>query len=207
MLTVSATRDIPNSAIPPSMSFHNHQDPGRAQLESFICTVYARRFGAELHHFAPTLVGLRDGEGLCAAAGYCDAASGALFLERYLPAPVESLLATQSGVAVARSQIVEVGHLAAMHAGHGMRLIPLLAQHLAGLGFRWVVCTLTAELRRSFVRLGIAPLALGHADRHALGEHANRWGTYYEHEPTVLAGHLPQALQRLSARDTAGAQR
>eukprot|EP01035_Chromulina_nebulosa_P063904 gene63904-87401_t len=35
-------------------------------------------------------------------------------------------------------------------------------------------------------------------NRTALGEEARHWGRYYEHEPVVLAGHLPQALRHLA---------
>ena len=45
-----------------------------------------------------------------------------------------------------------------------------------------------------------APLSLGAADPAALGEEAAHWGSYYEHRPLVLAGHLPQALRHLRGR-------
>jgi hypothetical protein len=63
-----------------------------------------------------------------------------------------------------------------------------------------VVGTLTEELRHLFVRLGIAPLALGVADPALLGAEAVHWGTYYDHRPLVLAGQLDVALQALSRR-------
>ena len=63
-----------------------------------------------------------------------------------------------------------------------------------------MVSTLTEELRRLFLRIGVTPLTLGAADPAALGDEAVHWGSYYEHRPLVLAGHLPQALRRLSGR-------
>ena len=63
-----------------------------------------------------------------------------------------------------------------------------------------MVSTLTAELRHLFVRLGVTPLALGAADPQRLGELAARWGSYYEHQPVVLAGNLSQALNQLARR-------
>ena len=57
-----------------------------------------------------------------------------------------------------------------------------------------------AELRAMLVRLGVAPLTLGAADPASLGREAQAWGSYYEHSPLVLAGHLPQAMRRLSTR-------
>jgi hypothetical protein len=93
---------------------------------------------------------------------------------------------------------VEVGHLAAQKAGEGRRLILLLGPHLAERGLQWVVSTLTEELRRLFVRLGVIPLALGVADPALLGEDAAHWGSYYAHHPVVLAGQIGPALAALS---------
>jgi hypothetical protein len=182
-----------------TLSTHAVGDAARAPVEAFIRAVYAERFEADLMQFAPTLVSLRDRHGVLAAAGYRGAGAGRLFLESYLGAPIERLLA-ERGAAPARSRIVEVGHLAAARAGAGLRLVRMLGPHLAALGYQWVVCTLTEELRHLFERLGIAPLVLGRADPAALGDHARHWGRYYEHRPMVLAGHLPRALPRLAPR-------
>ena len=180
---------------------YDPDDPGRAEVENFIRRIYAERYGAVLRGFAPRLVGLCDPiDGLVAAAGYRSASAEPLFLERYLRAPVEALLAAHAAQPPRRGAIAEVGHLAAARAGEGLRLIMQLAPHLAGQGFEWVVSTLTAELRHLFLRLGVTPLALAAADPALLGEAAQDWGRYYEHDPVVQAGHLPQALQQLARR-------
>ncbi len=184
----------------PTLNICRENDPGRAQVESFIHDVYARRYGAQVQHFAPILAFLRDATGIVAAAGYREAHGSPLFLERYLKAPVETLLATSPSGAPARQTIVEVGHLAATRAGEGRRLILMLGVHLARQDFHWVVSTLTQELRMLFLRIGVTPLTLGVADPAALGHEAVHWGSYYEHSPLVLAGHLPQAMRRLSNR-------
>ncbi|HJS05250.1 MAG TPA: thermostable hemolysin [Variovorax sp.] len=195
----SAGADLVPASIP--FEIHPDGDPRRAQVEEFIRRVYARRFGARVVHFAPVLVSLKDRAGtLVAAAGYRDAAHGPLFLEHYLDAPVERVLARHGNPRLSRADIVEVGHLAAGRAGEGRRLIYLLGPHLASRGFQWVVGTLTQELRQLFARIGVAPLELGHANPTALGPDAKDWGNYYEHAPLVLAGHLPEALRRLGKR-------
>jgi AcrR family transcriptional regulator len=186
----------------PPFAVHPPHDPRRGEVEDFIRAVYARRYGAQVPHFAPILVSLRDADGgISAAAGYRGAAELPLFLERYLSAPVENLLAPLAGARPAREAIVEVGHLAAGRAGEGRRLIFLLGPHLATQGYQWVVGTLTEELRHLFQRIGVTPLALGRADPGALGEDAAHWGSYYDHGPLVLAGHLPQALRHLARRE------
>ena len=182
---------------------HREGDPGRREVEAFIQRIYGERYGAVLHSFAPVLVSLRDDDCIVAAAGYRAAMAGPLFVERYLDAPVESLLAGRIHSPPARDGIVEVGHLAAARAGEGRRLIPMLASHLASLGFLWVVSTLTRELRHLFLRIGVTPLALGVADPDVLGAEARHWGSYYDHSPLVLAGHLPRALRQLDRRPEA----
>lgn len=201
------TSDTPPDTPPATrLRLHHRGDAGRAEVEAFVAGVFAQRFDAELREFAPRLVSLHDDDDrIVAAAGYRRAGDGPLFLEHYLEAPVEHLLAPAAGSAPARPAIVEVGHLAAARAGEGRQLIRLLGVHLAAQGFQWVVSTLTEELRHLFVRLGVAPLALGRADPQLLGDAARCWGTYYDHSPVVLAGYLPQALRQLARRPLAPA--
>jgi hypothetical protein len=184
-----------------SLCEHAVGDPQRAEVEAFIRGVYRERFGAAVRGFAPVLVALRDEAGtLLAAAGHRSADTGPLFLERYLDAPIEQHLRGSAGAPVPRARIAEVGHLAAARAGEGRRLIALMAPTLAAQGFDWIVSTLTQELRQLFVRLGVAPLALGVADPAMLGAQAGDWGSYYDHRPLVQAAQLQLALQALRRR-------
>ena len=186
---------------PRGLRVHDTASPQRAEVEDFIRTIYRARHGAQVMHFAPVLVSQHGSDGtLIAEAGYRCAGDGPLFLERYLAGPVQDGL-QQAGVAPpVRRHIVEVGHLASARAGAGRALILALGPHLAEQGFDWVVSTLTQELRHLFLRLGIAPLALGVADPALLGEEAAAWGSYYDHAPVVLAGQLDLALQTLARR-------
>lgn len=182
----------------PRLVVHGIDDPRRTEVETFIRQVFARRYGADVRRFAPTLVSVQDQDEIVAAAGYRCAADETLFLERYLPAPVESLLAFQHDDGPARRSIVEVGHLAAARPGAGRHLIGLIGSHLAEQDFSWVVCTLTLGLRQLFTRIGVAPLALGVADPALLGADVGHWGSYYDHRPIVLAGQLGKALRSLA---------
>lgn len=188
----------------PSLFVHTGQDKERSDVERFIHGVYRERYGARVQHYAPVLVSLRNAEHeIIAAAGYRIADAAALFLERYLPQPVEALLARDTAQRVTRARVVEVGHLSASQAGAGKRLIHLMGPHLAGLGLEWVVSTLTQELQHLFVRLGITPLALGVADPALLGAAASDWGSYYDHRPVVVAGRIDLALRMLERRRSA----
>jgi hypothetical protein len=188
----------------PSLFVHTGQDKERSDVERFIHGVYRERYGARVQHYAPVLVSLRNAEHeIIAAAGYRIADAAALFLERYLPQPVEALLARDTAQRVTRARVVEVGHLSASQAGAGKRLIHLMGPHLASLGLEWVVSTLTQELQHLFVRLGITPLALGVADPALLGAAASDWGSYYDHRPVVAAGRIDLALRMLERRRSA----
>jgi hypothetical protein len=182
----------------PGLAHHRAGDARRGEVEGFIRDVFARRYGADVRHFAPTLVSLQDRGEIVAAAGYRSAAEAPLFLERYLPSPVEALLAPHADSPPQRQSIVEVGHLAASRPGEGRRLIALMGSHLAAQDFVWVVGTITSDLRRLFMRIGVTPLSLGAADPAALGPELAHWGSYYDHHPMVLAGQLDEALRRLA---------
>jgi hypothetical protein len=173
--------------------------PQRASFEQFIAARFDRAYGARVTHFLPHLLGVRDGLARWqAASGYTPAAGERLFLEQYLDRAVEDALGGL-GRPAAREQIVEVGNLAAVSAGMARVLIPLLARHLHRLGYEWVVFTATRELRNSFRRLGLHPLRLARADPARLPDRGASWGTYYRHDPVVMAGRTVRALH-LAAR-------
>jgi hypothetical protein len=181
------------------LRLHRRHDPARAEVERFIADVYRRHFGARLAHYMPVLVSRHRDGGPCAAAGYRSAAE-ALFLEQYLPQPIEQMLAAAGGREVERERIVEVGQFASTCAGEGRNLILALTRHLVDCGFRWAVITATAELRRLFARHGLVSLALAPAEPKRLGAAARLWGSYYEHAPKVLAGDLLDNLARMQRR-------
>lgn len=206
MLALATSHPVANMPIERRQTLLTHavQDADRADVERFIHGVYRERYGARVQHYAPMLVSLRnEADEIIAAAGYRVADTGPLFLERYLSQPVEALIDRDTTLGVARARIAEVGHLSAVQAGAGRRLIHLMGPHLASLGLEWVVSTLTQELQHLFVRLGITPLALGVADPALLGAAAADWGSYYDHRPVVVTGRIDLALRMLERRRSA----
>jgi len=169
----------------------------RLEIEHFIYDVFARRFDACVPVFMPELVARRDACGRVVAAAGIRVADEPLYLEQYLDAPVECCIERLTGQRPARAQVAEVGQLAAASAGEGQRMIVELAFRLTDRRIEWVVATLTRELRQRFVRMGIRPLLLNEADPGRLRGGSSDWGRYYEHNPVVLAGHLPSAMSRL----------
>ena len=169
----------------------------RDEAESFICGVFARHYGATVTSFAPQLLILEDRQRIVAAAGWRDARTETLFLERYLDAPVEQAMAQLADQSVARARLVEVGNLAADKPGGSLRVILALAARLDLLGYEWVVFTATQELIGIFARLGLPLLALSQADPARLGDEARAWGRYYDTGPIVVAGRIRLALGRI----------
>jgi hypothetical protein len=172
--------------------------PDRAGLQRFIADSFARVYGARVTHFAEQLVGLDEASGgWSAAAGYTLAAKRSLFIEQYLNRPVEQSIAACLGVAIERSQIVEVGNFAARTPGAARQVITRMAALLHGFGRTWVVFTSTRSLLNSFVRLGIAPIVLAPADPMRLADGGESWGTYYATEPQVMTANIPLGFIRL----------
>jgi hypothetical protein len=170
--------------------------PARAAFEEFIAARFSRAYGARVTHFLPHLLGVRDGLAHWqAAAGYAAADAQKLFLEQYLPSPIEHALAAALGRPVARAGIVEVGNLAAVSAGMARALIPQLARHLHRLGYRWVAFTATRALRNSFHKLGLKPLPLVAADPACLADRGVSWGSYYDQDPIVMVGKISLGLR------------
>ncbi|HEU4352885.1 MAG TPA: thermostable hemolysin [Burkholderiales bacterium] len=163
----------------------------RPDLERFIAERFRKVHSANVSHFGTYLLGLRDARGIWrAAAGYTPAASGTLFLEQYLDAPVEEALSQAANQRVPRARIVEVGNLAAVPPGFARSFLPALGRYLIEREFAWVVFTATRQVRNLLHRLCFKSYALAPATRTRLPDGGAAWGTYYANDPTVMAGRL-----------------
>jgi hypothetical protein len=161
----------------------------RAELEQFIRVVFDRAYGATIRHFMPQLMSLRDSGGkLLAVCGLRNAGNGALFLETYLDAPVESLIARHVAQEVVREDIVEVGNLAVAEPGIAPHLLASVSHYLHGTGTQWAVFTAIPVLRNSLTRLNMQLEVLADAslERIAPSERPE-WGSYYDKNPQVMA--------------------
>ena len=174
------------------------QDSGqqcRVEVETFIRERFSEHHGAHIKHYMPCLLALVDGAGsLRGAVGLRSAASGPLFLERYLEQPIEQLIELQqlprNGRVLNRNEIVEVGNLSVLAPGSSRLLIVALTDLLVAQGFRWISFTGTPLLINSFQRLGLSPLSLGEARAECLGEELSEWGSYYDSRPQVMVGDI-----------------
>lgn len=171
-------------------------DQGRDALESLIQTAFAREHDAEVHSFMPSLLGLWGASGRPAGAvGYRGAEEGRLFLENYLPEPIEALIATRSARPVERHEIVEVGNLAGVNCRAACHLVAALPPLLLSQGRRWIVFTATDTVRNVLTRLGAPLVELAQAQA-ASAPAGDRWGRYYARDPRVMMGFLPDGLRR-----------
>lgn len=179
-------------------------ESGYAEAAHFIRRYYRLAFAARPHINARHLITLHDNnQRLRAAVGVNVAGAEPLFLEQYLDAPLQHCISEQSGAQVRREQIVEVASLAADGSGAGRQLFMALTEGLHGLGMEWIACTATRQVRTMFLRLGIAVQALADADPQRVAD-AQRWGRYYQFQPQVMAGNVPQGYGALQARGWIG---
>jgi hypothetical protein len=165
---------------------------------------FYRTHRASIRTFMPTLLMLTDASGsLHGVAGSRVAATGDLFLERYLSRPIEETLAERGGAPPQRAQIVEVGNFACRSSRLARRFIALLPWFLLECELTWVTFTATAALRRLLHNVGARCMDLGAAEGACVRSGADDWGRYYMHDPRVMAGYLPLARNIPALRDAA----
>lgn len=172
--------------------------PGRDAVESWIKEAYARAYDAVIDVDYPVLISLQDARGeVTAAAGYRRADSGALFLEQYTREPVEKIMSRLSGQAIPRGQIAEIGNFVSASGGASLYLYMTLAMCLQHAGITHVMVTVTEDLHRRFMRLGLHCYLICEAAPDLLVGPLDEWGRYYETQPRVLGGSLDDAIARL----------
>ena len=112
----------------------------------------------------------------------------ARFAMQFHSALIYFLLAGALERKVPRERIVEVGNLASAARGFGGRFLPALRRYLLDLDYRWVVFTATREVRGILQHLAFETRALAPASPERLPDRGAGWGTYYAHDPSVMAG-------------------
>ena len=166
--------------------------PGRGELEAFVRAAFERGHGAMVKSFMPTLLSFRDGAGkLRGVVGFRAASPQPLYLEQYLEQPVEAAIATATGQAIRREQVVEVGNLAGSNCRAAMRMVAELPAYLLARDYRWIVFTATTAVHGILQALGAPLVELARADGARVAGSPDSWGDYYSKDPRVFAGHLP----------------
>jgi hypothetical protein len=182
---------------PKSIAITGRGHGKRAAAEGVIERAYARAYGSSTSCSYPTLMSVfgADNEVL-ATVGFRPAQFEPLFLEQYLQRPVDLVLSDVAGIRITRDQIVEIGSLASIGKGASIFLFVALAAYLKRRGFSYAVVTATDALRKTFDFLGFEAIELADADPAAVVDGA-AWGSYYAHQPKVLAGTIAAGVARV----------
>jgi hypothetical protein len=163
-------------------------DDLRARVEDEIRTTYWERFQARLTVLPLTLVASVTGSGVVECAAGVRFPDHDFFSECYLDLPVEIALQYRFGRAVQRQRIIEVCNLAGRKAGRSQPFIASFIEFAEFADFEWLIFTATKSLRALLERSGVVMTQLARAERFRVANPSD-WGSYYEHDPRVMAVH------------------
>lgn len=191
---------IESSAPTGTLDFHefSERDRGRSTVEQQIIDSYQNVFSASLARFMPTLVSANlPGRAPHLSFGLSGANEHSLFLENYLPEPVELVLSKEIHAPIQRQSIVEIGNLAFLNTATIREDMIAIAHYCYGLGYQYVVCTATRMLRLVFLKAGIKPIYLGEACPDEAPLDGTHWGAYYESAPQIIGGNIFLGIENL----------
>ena len=175
----------------------------RNDIEQLIRARFAEAHGASICSFMPTMFGMRNDSGrLCSVTGFRSAAQESLFLEQYLAEPIEAAIARVCGIPAQRSDIVEVGNLAGVNCRAAVRLVLQLPELLISRGHKWIVFTATGTVRQMLAVYRAPLIELAAAEPTRIRRSGDDWGRYYERDPRVMAGYLPNGISMRRGRDS-----
>jgi hypothetical protein len=158
---------------------------------------YQRHFKCNLNEFYPQFFCFLEDDQLVACCGF-RSATEPLFLEQYLDADIEAVLAIKLQAPIRRAVIVEIGCFAVEHRCHALPFMMQIAPAFDELGFEHATCTVTSAVRCCLRKLGISTTYLGPADVTRLADTCSDWGNYYTQKPVVLAGAIKPAIAKMS---------
>jgi hypothetical protein len=184
----------------PQLSLHGESSSQRRELETYIAGCFSRAYQAEVTEFAPLLLALNCAGGtgdIAGAAGIRPAGVGELFIEHYLDESVEQAVSTVFDVPVKRSEIAEIGNMAALRPGACQLIIFVLAAVLNRAGFRYAAFTGTEQMAATVRKYKAVVEPIASADPARLGKDAGKWGSYYASRPQVQILDLTASLQAL----------
>lgn len=192
-LSFSDVRWLKNlSAKPKIVSILPIFSKDRKAVEDFIINIYRQSYGAKIGIHYPMLMSVTNDAGdILAASGFRYASQETLFLEQYLPAPIETMLSAP------RNRIVEIGNLASAGGGASMFLFAALSAYLDHKGLTHAAITGTSYIEKRLRSLGLKPQSLAPADPKKLNRNDEDWGTYYDTDPHVFSGHIQEGYKNL----------
>ncbi len=166
--------------------------------KQYISERYQLAFDARLNGYMPAFMALMQGDEFASLCGFRGAEQGTLFLEQYLDDDASTLLSAQFATHVERHQLVEFGQLASFNKGFSLVHFFLIAEALVKRNYQWCIFTATDPLYAMMKRFGLPLQIIADADPNRIPNASEIWGTYYQHQPRIVAGNLIQGLARLS---------
>ncbi|HXP98354.1 MAG TPA: thermostable hemolysin, partial [Telmatospirillum sp.] len=118
----------------------------RPVVETCIRAAFRRDHGAQVGNLPRCLVADIDGARVTCAASLRFAEDG-FFSERYLDEPIERLVTRHAGAPFDRTDVAEVGSLAAVQPGKVRDLVRGIIPFLQARDMHWAFFTATARLR------------------------------------------------------------
>ncbi|GLQ31145.1 thermostable hemolysin [Litoribrevibacter albus] len=172
----------------------------RQASESFIQQVFGEKYNAEVNVFLMHLVALFKSGSIACVVGYQAADEvSKLYLEQYLDAPIEQVIAQVTGQTPGRNQIVEVGNLASTNPGSFRQLFFLLSKLFYQQEHQWIAFTASSFLLETFDAFGVEWTEIAKADPSKLVDHSSDWGSYYQSSPSVIVANVGKGISRLMA--------
>lgn len=160
--------------------------PLRQVLEGTVQSVFKNNYNATVTSFPEHVVAALGAEDeVFAVAGLRSVRDG-FFSEIYLDGSAEDALTRACGRRVSRDGIIEFSSLATVKQGAAMPLVGAAIGLCLAAGASHGLFTATARLRVLLRRSGLNCIDLGAADPQRLAS-AGDWGSYYFHEPRVIA--------------------
>jgi hypothetical protein len=178
-------------------------DPQRPAAEAFIRERFQDTYDADVCVFHPYLLGVtREDHSITSVIGFRLASSGQFFLESYLDGSAEQLLSEATGEIIPRQQVVEVGNLASSDTESFRFLMIGLVTLLERLPeTRWMVCTVGEKLIRLLQRTRFFPIVINQASAERLSPEDGKWGSYYLHARSVVAGNVAYGMRELKRQN------
>ena len=189
-------KPIPTPEPSCSVSMVKSIDTERPNIQQFITRNFYKAYQAQVDHFADLLIGCKSDEDHQWMATFVMSklADKNAYLEQYLDQPIEHYIAFMTDKKVERSQIYELGNLAADYPGATRRLIKKMTSMIYNQGGRWVVFTANNLVLNAFHKLGLNPQVISRADPNRLPNHGINWGHYYETSPQVMFIEVPSSI-------------
>jgi hypothetical protein len=168
---------------------------GRLAAEQFIKQGFKKTYGANISISMPQVLTVKTGN-FKAALGI-RSANSPLFIEQYLPCPIEktSALANEN---IARERIVEIGCLYSNANRFTIPLFLVTAISLFYQGYSHLVFSGTHKVLNIISKAGIDFTHLCNAKQSLLSPSDDDWGSYYETQPKVALVALSNVIKAIN---------